>query len=78
MINIIVPGKPEKEIVMKELDNWKKSCLEAKEFPFKWERPVEGRVLTYNELKGQSNIEDTRQLDWTRITISRPRKERKS
>ena len=77
LINIIVPGKPEKEIVMKELENWKKSCLEAKEFPFKWERPVEGRVLTYNELKGQSNIEDTRQLDWTRITISRPRKERK-
>lgn len=78
-INILVSGKEEKETILKELEEWKKICLE-KEFPFKWERPVEGRVLTYNELKNQSSISDIRQLEWTKVTISkpRPRKERKS
>lgn len=72
-INIIVPGKPEKEIILKELEEWKEKCLEG-EYPLKWERPVEGRVLTYNELKSQNDVNDIRQVDWTRVTVSRPRK----
>lgn len=78
-VNIIVPGKDEKEIVLKELEQWKENCLEG-EYPFKWERPVEGRVLTYAELKNQNDMNDIRQVEWTKVTISRPRprKERKA
>lgn len=72
-INIIVPGKPEKEIVLKELEEWKNKCLEG-EYPLKWERPIEGRVLTYNELKSQNDVNDIRQVDWTKVTVSRPQK----
>lgn len=78
-VNILVPGKDEKEIILKELEQWKSMCLEG-EYPFKWDRPVEGRVLTYAELKSQSDKEDLQQVEWTRVIISRPRprRERKS
>lgn len=72
-LNFIVKDKDTKELILKELTGWKAELQEAG-YPFKWDRPVEGRVLTYAELKNQSNVGDIRQIDWTKISISKPRR----
>ena len=73
-INIIVSGTKEKEIMLKRFEDWKESLMQQKEWPFSYDKPIECRVITYKELLVQSNVGHTRNIEWTRIPISRPKK----